>query len=195
MGHCNDGALEICQVPFPFVPVLGTKTCSFSEDMWHGTTCALILLDFPRQGSPVYSACENNLSPVPRHPRWCGTSHPWALPRTGHSPSHGPHPHLGLGTNTRQCLIKLLLNLFNLLLRAWRSSQQPAVWADVVCRGEQSTAVTECLQVTPGTVQGCRELQDKKMTKWINMEANLTGLEQLEQGVEDRGLKSLLWKV
>lgn len=113
----------------------------------------------------------------------------------------GPHPHLGLGTNTRQCLIKLLLNLFNLLLRAWRSSQQPAVWADVVCRGEQSTAVTECckylqcLQVTPGTVQGCRELQAKKMTKWINMEANLTGLEQLEQGVEDRGLKSLLWKV
>lgn len=26
MGHCNDGELESCQVPFPDVPVLGTKT-------------------------------------------------------------------------------------------------------------------------------------------------------------------------
>lgn len=114
MGHCNDGELEICQVPFPVVPVLGTKTCqnSFSEpeDKWHGTICALILLHFPRQGSLVYSALENNLSPVPHHPSFPGL---WPGPVTT---PHGPHPHLGLGTNAGQSLIKPLKNLYSLLL-------------------------------------------------------------------------------
>lgn len=129
MGHCNDGELESCQVPFPDVPVLGTKTCqnSFSEpeDEGEGTACvhgaSLILLHFP---SLVHSAVEN-FSPAP---------HPPAPP--GHGPGrgttpHGPRSHLGLGTNARQCSIKLLLNLFSLFLWAWRSSQQPPVWANV----------------------------------------------------------------
>lgn len=60
MGHCNDGELESCQVPFPVVAVTAAKTCqnSFSEheDKGHGTTCvhgaAWILLHFNNLSLP-----------------------------------------------------------------------------------------------------------------------------------------------
>lgn len=95
------------------------------EDEREGTACvhgaALILLHFP---SLVHSAVEKNFSPAPHPPA------PPGLSRTGHSPSWAMLT-LGLGTNARQCSMKLLLNLFSLFLWAWRSSQQPPVWANV----------------------------------------------------------------
>lgn len=144
MGHCSDGELESCQMPFPVVPTLVTKTRqdSFSEpeDKWHNL-CSWSWTDspaFPQAGQPCLLCllrAASQLSHItPASPPCClgqVTAPSWATPTLG-------------SRDKCKCLIKLLLNLFCSLLWAWRSSQQSPAWANAGAEVSSSTVVTGC---------------------------------------------------